>query len=104
MIWTQICEHNRVTITGGKPTKNCKTCSRKAEEAFFVPNIEERYNIGLNCITHGVRDAEKKAKRLGLTPIGDAPIEKVFRSEEKTSRRIAEEVIRENYESRRIVL
>jgi hypothetical protein len=92
-------EFKRTTIVYGNKREE------KRNRAFFVPDTTPRFNQGLGCITNGTRDAENKAKRLGLTPIGDVPIDKVFsRSEEKTSRAIAEEIIKENYESRRIVL
>jgi hypothetical protein len=45
--------------------------------------MTEFYNHGLGCMTAGTRDAEKKAKRMGLVPIGDAKPNEVFRKEKR---------------------
>ena len=50
----------------------------KSNDAFYVPNINPSFNHGLGCVTYGTRDAEKKEKRMGKVPIGDARIEQVF--------------------------
>ena len=42
------------------------------EKSFFVPNMSPFFNQGLGCVTYGTRDAENKAKKLGLTPVGDS--------------------------------
>lgn len=39
---------------------------------FGVPNQTPFFNRGLGMITYGTKDAERKAKALGLTPVGDA--------------------------------
>ena len=48
---------------------------RKCESnpSFYIPNTDPKFNMGLGCITHGTRHAEKLAKTRGLVPIGDAP-------------------------------
>lgn len=82
MLITQICEHNQLTVTGGKRTGNCRACDKLVvNEAFFVPNMTPKFNMGLGCITSGTRDAEKKAKQRGLVPIGDAKAHQVFKQE-----------------------
>lgn len=43
------------------------------ERAYLgVPNMTPFFNHGLGMITYGTKDAERKAKALGLTPVGDA--------------------------------
>lgn len=80
----KICEHGKVTIRGGKPTNDCENCNNhNPNQAFFVPNMTPFFNHGLGCVTNGTRDAEQKAKRMGLVPIGDAKPEQVFRKEKK---------------------
>jgi len=44
----------------------------KKNDSFFVPDMTPRFNHGLGMVTCGTRDAEQKAKKMGLTPIGDA--------------------------------
>ena len=43
-----------------------------------VPNLTEIFNHGLGMYTSGIRDSERKGKSLGLSAIGDIPVEKVF--------------------------
>lgn len=47
-----------------------------------IPNNGETFNRGLGMWTKGTRDAERKAKALGLVPVGDSPIEKVFQKKQ----------------------
>lgn len=42
----------------------------RVNEAPYVENTESFFNVGLGCVTHGTRDAEKKGKRLGLVCTG----------------------------------
>lgn len=71
----RICEHNKVTLRGGKETGACGACNRHvSRETFSIPNTEPFFNHGLGVVTHGTRDAEKKAKARGLTPIGGEKI------------------------------
>jgi len=73
VIYHQICEHGKSTISGGKKTHACSACDKhSSNDAFFVPDTREFFNQGLGCMTAGTRDAEKKAKRMGLQPVGDA--------------------------------
>ena len=78
MTYFKICEHDKVTIRGGKQTGNCISCSDVPNESFYTENLSQKFNIGLGCYTYGTRDAEKKAKARGLVPIGDAKINEVF--------------------------
>lgn len=88
---TQICEHGKTTVSGGKLTGNCKACDRNSEvnDAFFIPNTTPFFNRGLGCVTNGTRGAEKAAKEISkrtgqnLIPLGGQPIEKVFKKEKK---------------------
>jgi hypothetical protein len=84
MLYTQICEHGKLTVSEGKSTGDCRVCAKHfSNEAFYVPDLTERFNLGLGCLTTGTRDAEKKAKSRGLVPIGDAKPHEVFRNEKK---------------------
>ncbi len=49
-----------------------------SQPSFYVPDMTEKFNIGLGVMTCGTRDAEKKAKKLGKMPIGDARMDQVF--------------------------
>lgn len=82
-VWTEICEHGKTTMSGGKHTYACSTCNKHNpnREVFFVPNMTPFFNHGLGVETCGTRDAEKKAKKMGKAAIGDAHIEQVFRKE-----------------------
>lgn len=44
------------------------------KEYAYVENTTPSFNLGLGCITHGTRHAEKIARSKGLQPIGDAPL------------------------------
>jgi len=72
----RMCEHGVITINNFELTgKVCEKCNPPVKgKAFNIENMEPFFNIGLGCVTHGTRHAEKIAKERGLTPIGDAPI------------------------------
>lgn len=81
MILSSICRHNKFTIANGKPTGNCKICSRQKNESFYTPNLSPFFNRGLGMVTYGTRDAEKKAKRMGLIPVGDQNVDKIIKKQ-----------------------
>lgn len=76
----------------GKP--HCLTCFRKGSgriaegglnvhiDAFGTP----RWNRGLGCFTSSIHEGEKIARRKGIIPIGDTPIERVHRENESLRR------------------
>jgi hypothetical protein len=75
------CGHGVIFIDDFKETGNiCETCNPIIEkmETFNLENTQEFFNHGLGCVTYGTRDAEKKAKKMGLIPIGDSSIQQVF--------------------------
>ena len=67
-------------------------------DSFSTP----RFNPGLGCYVSSIRDGEKIAKRRGLTPIGDAKMEQVFKPrDEQSSRAIAHEIVRDFHKEHR---
>lgn len=86
MIVSSWCQHGKKVIQDGMPFDSCESCGGK-ERSFFVPNMKETFNQGLGCYTSGTRDAEKKGRKMGLEPIGDTPVEKVFRQEPQSFRK-----------------
>lgn len=82
----QICEHGKVTVRQGNVTEDCGACnknSRRYGSSPYVEKIDGFFNVGLGCVTYGTRDAEKKAKSMGLIPMGNERIEKFKRSAPK---------------------
>jgi hypothetical protein len=78
--------------------KRCKRYHGVRIDSFSTP----RWNQGLGCFTSSVRDGEQKAKRKGLTPIGDAKLEQVFKPKDReSSRSIAEGMVRDFHKERR---
>lgn len=75
-----ICQHGKNTIRNGKPNEYCETCDGPRNQSFYVPDMTPFFNRGLGCVTNGTRDAEKKAKRKGLVPIGDASPKQAFKT------------------------
>ena len=71
-------------------------------DSFSTP----RWNQGLGCYTTSIRNSEKIAKSKGLEPIGDCPVEKVFKPKEETSsRELAHDMIKHfRSEHRRVVV
>lgn len=90
MIVSSWCPHKKQTVKDGEPYEYCDSCHGEKNPAFFVPNMTPFFNRGLGMVTYGTRDAEKKAKRLGLEPTGGVPIEKVF--PKKDSKKEAEKM------------
>lgn len=76
---TKYCRHGKRLVFGGEPDEYCALCQGDRGESFFVPDMTERFNHGLGCMTSGTRDAEKKAKAKGLIPLGDAKPREVFK-------------------------
>lgn len=74
------CPHGKMTVKNYVPYEYCDICNGHKERAFFVPNTDEHFNIGLGCMTSGTRDAEKKARKRGLRAIGDADFKSVAKS------------------------
>jgi hypothetical protein len=74
------CIHGKKTIKDEKPFEHCNSCSSKREKAFGVEDMSPHVNLGLGCVTYGTRDAERQAKKRGLTPIGDADFRSVAKS------------------------
>jgi hypothetical protein len=48
-----------------------------------VPNNQPFFNRGLGMVTYGTKDAERKARALGLRPIGDAKPQDLYKQEKK---------------------
>lgn len=93
---------------------HCLDCFRKGSGRIAEGNLNfhvdsfstPRWNQGLGCYTSSIHDTEKKAKRRGLTPIGDARIEQVFKpgGERQSSKSIAQEIIRDFHKERRRIV
>ena len=95
MLLVQICEHGKTTVSQGKPTRNCTVCNKhQSHPAFYTEKFDEIYNVGVAKYTRGTRHAEKVGKSMGLTPIGDAKIEDVFKKERFDPTPILEEGIK----------
>lgn len=65
------CMHGKWTVKDGKENQDCNICNWTKEPTHFVPNTKPFFNHGLGMVTNGTRDAEKKAKSMGLIPIGN---------------------------------
>lgn len=86
MLLAQICEHGKLTVSEGKKTGKCRACDKLvSRETFSVPNMTPFFNRGLGMVTNGTRDAEKKAKARGLTPLGDAKMSDVYKPKKDDS-------------------
>lgn len=80
-----MCQHGKWIIENYEFTGNCDDCfdvnEKKSNKwGCNFGNMEPFFNHGLGCVTYGTRDAEKKAKQRGLTPIQDVPFNKVAKS------------------------
>jgi len=79
-------------------SKSCPKYHGVRIDCFSTP----RWNQGLGCYVGSIRDSEMKGKRKGLTPIGDAKLEQVFKpKEEQSSRSMAHELVRDFHKERR---
>lgn len=77
-----VCGHGVVSVDNYERTGDtCPKCYPQSDRSFFVPDLKPFFNRGLGCVTHGTRDAEKKAKRMGLTPVGDAKVSEWHRKD-----------------------
>lgn len=76
-----MCQHGVVLVDDFKPKDHCEACyPTDRDESFMVENMTPFENRGLGCITYGTRDAERIAKKRGLTPIGDTDFKTVAKS------------------------
>lgn len=79
-----VCGHGVISVRDYEPTGEvCGRCYPQRNRAFFVPDTNGFFNRGLGCVTYGTRDAEKKAKRMGLTPVGDAAVKDWHRPDDR---------------------
>lgn len=58
----------------------------EVESTHYVPNLTEFFNRGLGCYTSGTRDAEKKAKKMGLIPVGGEKVEKFIPKDDSSKK------------------
>lgn len=80
-----------------KGSKRCKKYSGVGIDSFSTP----RWNQGLGCFTSSIRETERVARSKGLQPIGDCPLEKVFKEPESDSKKIVHEAMKEFRRERR---
>lgn len=76
----RMCQHGVVLVENYKPKNHCLLCfPERGRASFYVPDMTETFNHGLGMMTCGTRDAERKARRMGLEPVGDAPASEIMK-------------------------
>lgn len=97
----EICRHDKMVVSDGKPTGACLACSsdRPRNDAFNIPNTEERFNAGLGMVTRGIRHEERIAREKGLVCVGGENLEKYARKIKLESNERKEKEIKEVLDS-----
>lgn len=80
------------TISARDEPSACPKCGTPGTRQLTLPNIDktaaggwnqQSYNPGLGCWTKSVKHGEEIAKRRGLEPVGNEPVENLHKAAEK---------------------
>lgn len=77
MIWSEICEHGKITISQGKPTEACSNCNRKKFGYQNGYSERIRFNRTLQKEFRNYTSADKWAKKRGLVCLGNEKLSSV---------------------------
>ncbi len=95
--YTWACQEHYWIVSTSVATRDdpssCPKCAAAGTRQIDAPNIDktaaagwnqQSFNPGLGCWTKSTKEAELIAKRRGLEPVGNEPVENLHKAADKT--------------------